>query len=86
MNGGGGTVKLSSQASIDKRKENCLICDKPKMHGIHLFQFLICTDCERDMINTSTNEWKYQIYIHRLKKVSPFPNSNETSLDDKNIQ
>ncbi|PKG22452.1 sigma factor G inhibitor Gin [Niallia nealsonii] len=49
--------------------ETCLICEKQKALGIHLYHSFICLDCEMDIINTKTNDQKYQFYVRRLKQV-----------------
>ncbi|GKU85044.1 sigma factor G inhibitor Gin [Niallia sp. NCCP-28] len=49
--------------------EICLICEKQKPLGIHLYHSFICLDCEMDIINTKTSDQKYQFYVRRLKQV-----------------
>ncbi|MED1206034.1 sigma factor G inhibitor Gin [Heyndrickxia acidicola] len=49
--------------------EKCIVCDEKKLTGIHLFTSFICSDCERDMVNTDTSDPKYKYYIDRLKSV-----------------
>lgn len=50
-------------------RELCLICEKQKTLGIHLYHSFICLDCEMDIVNTKTSDKKYQFFVHRLKQV-----------------
>ena len=49
--------------------EKCLICEQNKLEGIHLFQSFICLECEREIINTKTNDPKYQYFVYQMAKV-----------------
>ncbi|QQZ09473.1 sigma factor G inhibitor Gin [Heyndrickxia vini] len=49
--------------------ENCIICEQPKILGIHLYTSFICSDCEKDIVQTDTNDPKYEYYINQLKLV-----------------
>lgn len=49
--------------------EQCIICHKQKEKGIHLYTSFICMECEKEMIDTNTNEPKYQYFIEKLKQV-----------------
>ncbi|HEO8421910.1 sigma factor G inhibitor Gin [Niallia sp. FSL W8-0635] len=48
--------------------EKCLICEKNKLEGIHLFQSFICMECEREIVNTKTNDPKYQFFVYQMGK------------------
>ncbi|WP_400244707.1 sigma factor G inhibitor Gin [Niallia sp. JL1B1071] len=48
--------------------EICLICEKAKLEGIHLFQSFICMECERDIVNTKTMDPKYQFFVYQMGK------------------
>lgn len=50
--------------------ETCIICDQPKNRGIHLYTSFICSDCEKDIIQTDTNNPKYKYYIKQLKLIT----------------
>ncbi|WP_078543226.1 sigma factor G inhibitor Gin [Litchfieldia alkalitelluris] len=50
--------------------ETCVICEESKLRGIHLYTKFICTDCEKDMIQTETNDPKYLYYLSKLKNVT----------------
>lgn len=47
--------------------ETCIICEQRKKKGIHLYTSFICIDCEKEMLQTDTNDPKYQYFIKRLK-------------------
>ncbi|MGJ7923147.1 sigma factor G inhibitor Gin [Neobacillus sp. LXY-4] len=51
-------------------KELCVICEEEKLKGIHLYTSFICADCEKDLINTETDDPKYQYYVQQLKKAT----------------
>ncbi|WP_147535854.1 sigma factor G inhibitor Gin [Bacillus marasmi] len=50
--------------------EKCVICQKNKLKGIHLYTSYICTDCETDLIKTETDDPKYRFYVQQLKKAT----------------
>jgi hypothetical protein len=50
--------------------ETCIICEQPKEKGIHLYTKFICCDCEKDMIQTDTDNPKYRFYLKQLKKIT----------------
>lgn len=49
--------------------ETCIICKKEKKIGIHLYTSFICTDCEREMVKTDTDDPKYQFFIEQMKVI-----------------
>lgn len=54
----------------EQKKEICVICEEQKEKGIHLYTSFICTNCERDMIKTETNDPKYKYFLNKLRKVT----------------
>jgi hypothetical protein len=50
--------------------ETCVICENHKPVGIHLYTSFICTDCEKDLIQTRTNDPKYKYFLKQLKKIT----------------
>ncbi|WP_418793718.1 sigma factor G inhibitor Gin [Niallia taxi] len=61
------SLSIESQKLVQPYVEECLFCGQKKMTGIHLYQSLICTDCEHEMLNTKTNDIKYKFYVQKLK-------------------
>ena len=61
---------MSSLIAKKNIGETCVICEQSKYRGIHLYTKFICTECERDMIQTETNDPKYHYYLSQLKKVT----------------
>ena len=61
---------MSSLIAKQNIGETCIICEQTRDRGIHLYTKFICTDCERDMIQTETNDPKYLYYLSKLKKVT----------------
>lgn len=51
-------------------EETCVICEKLKPRGIHLYTSFICTECENDMIQTETSDPKYKYFLNKLKKIT----------------
>lgn len=49
--------------------EKCIICEQPKKIGIHLYTSFICTDCEREMVKTDTDDPKYKFYVEQMKVI-----------------
>jgi hypothetical protein len=50
--------------------ETCIICEEMKYKGIHLYTRFICTDCEKDILQTETDDPKYHYYLKKLKKIT----------------
>ncbi|PFJ09310.1 carnitine--CoA ligase [Bacillus cereus] len=51
------------------QSEICIVCEAKKEEGIHVYHNLICYECERDMVNTETNDPKYIHYLKQLRKL-----------------
>uniref|UniRef100_UPI003EC0B4CB sigma factor G inhibitor Gin n=1 Tax=Bacillus cytotoxicus TaxID=580165 RepID=UPI003EC0B4CB len=45
------------------------MCEHKKDSGIHLYTSFICESCEREMIETNTNDPKYMFYLQQLRKI-----------------
>ncbi len=50
--------------------ETCVVCERTKSRGIHLYTSFICAECEREMVSTETNDPKYIYYLKQLRKVA----------------
>lgn len=61
-----GVEKLDSK----KQGEICVVCEEKKQLGIHLYTSFICTDCEKVLINTDTDDPRYMFFINQLKKAT----------------
>lgn len=62
--------ELSSLLAHNHFEETCVICDQLKPKGIHLYTSFICTECERDLIQTETSNPKYKFFLNQLKKIT----------------
>ncbi|MEI4832489.1 sigma factor G inhibitor Gin [Bacillus sp. FJAT-53711] len=51
------------------KEEVCIVCEHKKDSGIHLYTSFICESCEREMIETNTNDPKYMFYLQQLRKI-----------------
>ncbi|MGE8207440.1 sigma factor G inhibitor Gin [Heyndrickxia sp. NPDC080065] len=51
-------------------RKTCIICDQSKERGFHLYTSFICSDCEKDIIQTDINDPKYRFFINQLKLVT----------------
>lgn len=67
MDGGGERDMESIHSSVG---ETCIVCEEKKERGIHLYTEFICTDCEKDMLQTDTEDPKYRFYLQKLKKIT----------------
>ena len=47
----------------------CVVCEKIKLDGIHLYTSFLCNECERNIIRTSIKDPEYKFYLERLKKI-----------------
>ncbi|MDQ0273126.1 sigma factor G inhibitor Gin [Cytobacillus purgationiresistens] len=61
---------MSSLLAKKTIEKSCIICEETKTQGIHLYTSFICTDCEKDLIATETNDPKYKYYLNKLKKIN----------------
>lgn len=59
---------LDNKAKIPSQNF-CIVCNCPKLDGIHLYMSFICHECERKITQTSTNDPEYKFYLDRLKKI-----------------
>ena len=59
---------LNDKAKIPN-ESFCIVCEKPKLDGIHLCMSFLCNECERKITQTSTKDPEYKFYLERLKKV-----------------
>ncbi|MGE7885448.1 sigma factor G inhibitor Gin [Bacillus sp. NPDC094077] len=51
------------------RSELCIVCETKGKEGIYVNNNLICYECEKDMVNTETNDPKYIHYLKQLRKL-----------------
>ncbi|PEE44318.1 sigma factor G inhibitor Gin [Bacillus pseudomycoides] len=51
------------------KHEVCIVCGNRKDDGIHVHTSFICDVCERDMVETETNDPKYIYYLEQLRKI-----------------
>ncbi|PGM87663.1 sigma factor G inhibitor Gin [Bacillus cereus] len=54
-------MKLSS--------EICIVCETKRREGIYVYNNLICYECERNLVNTETNDPQYIHYLKQLRKL-----------------
>ncbi|MCU5380342.1 sigma factor G inhibitor Gin [Bacillus cereus] len=51
------------------QNEVCIVCEAERKEGIYVYNNLICYECEKDMVNTETNDPKYIYYLKQLRKL-----------------
>ncbi|MGQ7055587.1 sigma factor G inhibitor Gin, partial [Bacillus cereus group sp. BceL245] len=49
--------------------EVCIVCETKRKEGIYVYNNLICHECEKDMVNTETDDPKYIYYLKQLRKL-----------------
>ena len=47
---------------MKSQNEVCIVCETKKEKGIYVYNNLICYECEKDMVNTETDDIQ-SIYI-----------------------
>lgn len=57
---------------LGHKGETCIICEKIRMSGIHIFDQFICNDCENTLIRTDTDDDRYKYYLKKMRKVNPY--------------
>ncbi|MFK2826988.1 sigma factor G inhibitor Gin [Bacillus sp. B190/17] len=50
-------------------KKTCIICDKEKVEGMHVYTAFICWECERDIVQTEPEEEEYADLVKKLSKI-----------------
>lgn len=61
---------MSSMLAHNQVEETCVICEQLKPIGIHLYTSFICTECEKDLIQTDTGNPKYKYFLKQLRKIT----------------
>ena len=61
---------MGTMAAKQVAGEICVVCDRFKKTGIHLYTSYVCTDCETDIIHTHTEDPKYGYYLSRLRNIT----------------
>ncbi|EEL90048.1 carnitine--CoA ligase [Bacillus cereus] len=51
------------------QSEICIVCETEREEGIYVYNNLICHECEKDMVNTETDDPKYIHYLKQLRKL-----------------
>ncbi|WP_436866492.1 sigma factor G inhibitor Gin [Bacillus fungorum] len=54
---------------MKSQNEVCIVCEIERKEGIYVYNNLICYECEKDMVNTETNDPKYIYYLKQLRKL-----------------
>ncbi|ALQ65883.1 sigma factor G inhibitor Gin [Bacillus cereus] len=54
---------------MKSQNEVCIVCETERKEGIYIYNNLICYECEKDMVNTETNDPKYIYYLKQLRKL-----------------
>ncbi|HDR7795042.1 TPA: sigma factor G inhibitor Gin [Bacillus luti] len=54
---------------MKSQSEICIVCETKREEGIHVYNNFICYECEKDMVNTETNDPKYIYYLKQLRKL-----------------
>ncbi|MCI0767550.1 sigma factor G inhibitor Gin [Bacillus sp. TL12] len=54
---------------METKHEVCIVCENKKDDGIRVQTSFICDTCERDMVETETNDPKYIYYLQQLRKI-----------------
>lgn len=67
-------VEILNSNSLEMSKgETCIICDKEKSMGIHLYTSFICVECEKEINSTQTSDEKYKYFVEKLSRVKNPP-------------
>ncbi|WP_226671302.1 sigma factor G inhibitor Gin [Metabacillus litoralis] len=67
-------VEILNSTSLARSKgETCIICDKEKTIGIHLYTSFICVECENEITSTQTSDEKYKFFLEKLRRVKNPP-------------
>lgn len=53
---------------VDVQK-TCIVCEQAREQGMTVVSAFICTDCEREMVRTSTEDEKYPFFVRQLRQL-----------------
>ncbi|GAF66545.1 hypothetical protein BTS2_3446 [Bacillus sp. TS-2] len=54
--------------------EECMICEKKRIKGIHVLEAFLCDECERKMMTLNTDDLQYTYYLNQMKKIQSHSN------------
>ncbi|ACK92563.1 hypothetical protein bcere0016_170 [Bacillus cereus 95/8201] len=54
---------------MKSQNEVCIVCETERKEGIYVYNNLICYECEKDIVNTETDDPKYIYYLKQLRKL-----------------
>lgn len=76
-------MKKPLEGGIEVLEHHCIFCGQTTEEGIHLRGRLICSECERKLVNTKVDEPAYQDYKQRLKIIwhNNLPKTNSHFVD-----
>ncbi|YCA43706.1 sigma factor G inhibitor Gin [Bacillus sp. JZ8] len=52
------------------QKEQCMVCEEYREEGIRILFSFLCRDCEKEIVDTETNEVMYDYYVKKLKQMN----------------
>ena len=53
------------------KREICLFCGKDTVHGLHIFDAVICSECEGVLVRTEVKHPRYDDFVEKLKRIWP---------------
>ncbi|MEB3102385.1 sigma factor G inhibitor Gin [Ferviditalea candida] len=53
----------------EQRDSTCIICKQEKSDGIKIYFRFICSDCEKEMVQTDVQDTKYLFFIDRMRQI-----------------
>ncbi|TNO91908.1 sigma factor G inhibitor Gin [Bacillus sp. CD3-1a] len=54
---------------MKSQNEVCIVCETERKEGIYVYNNLICYECEKEIVNTETDDPKYIYYLKQLRKL-----------------
>lgn len=49
--------------------KTCIICEKEKKEGMHIYTAFVCWECEREIVQTDPESEKYAGFVKKLSKI-----------------
>ncbi|MBB6455220.1 hypothetical protein HNQ94_003717 [Salirhabdus euzebyi] len=66
-------VGIMNNQSLNTK--TCIVCDQEKSEGIMLYIAFVCSECEKEIVQTEPEEEKYKYYIDKLKVLNQLTHS-----------
>lgn len=62
-------VENVKEILISTQPTYCVVCEQEKEKGIFIYKGFLCEECEKEIVQTDTDDPRYMFYLEQLRKV-----------------